>query len=454
MWGHACSGYAAAGTHFRELKTKGGSIGLGRFVSLKGHGSASTLSYKHDHLVLLQQEQELADHNTTRAAGHPEQPTERQLEPEQRKPKQTRLFLESDTGEEAEQCQAAPAGGHAPAAAQEHTTQRQGKAAKPGQAAKAQNQQPSKARKRPDERLQEVSLVDDDEDVPSTYNNMPSRRQQQPRHDGYADENAAPQEEDSQGGVQPAAQKAAKPKCQKHQQKKEMTAQVISPELDFDGSDAESDEYEPTQAKAAVKRAAQKAAQPKSPTWKSRHPQQGKQQGKAKQPGKAAKATTQEGQAKRPRGRPRKAPPQHEQQPKQARKRKAVNVTDGEDPNEEEGGKVAKPRKQNPGMLKAAALLPDVDDSEGQDLQVWLACLETSACWSSVSSLQTIGSRHPKTARDMHSDMARIHHILACISTAALELVHTITGSWLLQSTLVSTSLVEYQEASLFCAGS
>lgn len=326
------------------------------------------MNCKHDHLVLLQ-EQEVADHNTTGTAGHLEQPTDRQPECEHRKPKQRRLFLESETGEEAEQRQAAPNARHAPDAGQQPTTQRQGKATKPDQGVKAQNQQPSKARKRPEERLQDISLADDDEDVPSTYNNMPSRPQQQPRHDGYADENAAPEKEH----FHPAAQKAWKPKSQKRQQKKEMTAQVTSAELDFDASDDESDEYEPTQAKAAAKRAGQKALQPKSPRGTAWHPQQGKQQGKARQPGKTGKHPAEEGQAKRPRGRPRKAVPQQEQQPKQARKRKAV--TAGQDPNEEEGGKaVAKPKKQNVTMLKATAMPPDMDDSEGQTLQVWLAC--------------------------------------------------------------------------------
>lgn len=328
---------------------------------------------KHDQLLLLLQEQELADHNITGTAGHPEQPTGRQPEPEPRKPKQRRLFLESDNGEEAEQCQVAPTAKHAPDAVQQPTTQRQGKAAKPDQGRKAQNQQPSKVRKRPEERLQEITLADDDEDVPATYNNMPSRRQQQPRHDGYADENAAPQDEDSQGVNSAAqkAQKAEKPKSQKRQQKKGMTAQVTSEELEFDASDPESDEYEPTQAKAAAKRAGQKAIQPKSPRGKARHPQQGKQQGDAKQPGKAAKHAAEEGEAKRPRGRPRKAAPQQEQRPKQARKRKAVNVTDGEDPSKEEGGKaVAKPKKKDPSMHMTFALLPNVNESESQGQQV------------------------------------------------------------------------------------
>lgn len=329
------------------------------------------------------QDQEMTGQGVTGTAGYPRQPTARQPEPEQRKPKQRRLFLESDTGGDtggdagdARLSEAAPTVRHAPAAGQEPSIQQQGKVTKKGRGVRAQ---PSKARKRPDERLQEVPLADDEDDVPATYNNMPSRRQQHHRHENYADENAVPPKDDSQSAHR-AAHKAGKFTSQKRQQKEEIPAQVTSTELEFDVSDAESDEYEPTQAKAAAKRAGQKAIQAKSPTGNSRDPHQGKHQGHAKQAGKAAKQTTEEGQAKRPRGRPRKALPQQGQQPKPARKRKAVDATDKGVPDEDQGGKaIAKPRKQNAGRPKTVALPPVSEESEGQGMQVWV-CMVNSAC--------------------------------------------------------------------------
>lgn len=211
----------------------------------------------------------------------------------------------------------------------------------------------------------EETLADDD-DVPSTYNNMPPRRQQRPQHDNHADEDPAPREEDFQKTI-----KAKKNKMQKLQGKNEVSHQVAGAAQEFDVSDAESEEYEPTQAKAAARRAGQKAVLPKGPAGKSQRPQQDKQQGIAKPPRKAGKQSTEEGQAKRPRGRPRKAPPQQEQQPPPARKRKAVNAADEEDPDEDRNGKaVAKPKKGKASRLRKIALMPTTGEDEGQDTQV------------------------------------------------------------------------------------
>lgn len=212
----------------------------------------------------------------------------------------------------------------------------------------------------------EETLADDD-DVPSTYNNMPPRRQQHPQQDNCADEKAAPREEDFQ-----KAMKAKKNRGQKMQGKEEVPDQVAGAELEFDASDAESDEYEPTQAKAAAKRAGQKAVVPKGPAGKAQRPQQDKQQGSAKLPRKAAKHAADEGQAKRPRGRPRKAPPQQEHEPAPARKRKAVTAIDEEHPDEDQGGKaVAKPKKGKASRLRKIALMPDTGEAEGHHAQVW-----------------------------------------------------------------------------------
>lgn len=209
----------------------------------------------------------------------------------------------------------------------------------------------------------EETLADDD-DVPSTYNNMPPRRQQHPQQDNCADEKAAPREEDFQ-----KAMKAKKNRGQKMQGKEEVPDQVGGAELEFDASDAESDEYEPTQAKAAAKRAGQKAVVPKGPAGKPQRPQKDKQQSSAKPPRKAAKQSTEEGQAKRPRGRPRKAPPQQEQEPAPARKRKAV--TAGDEEHADEGAKaVAKPKKGKASRLRKIALMPDAGEAEGHDAQV------------------------------------------------------------------------------------
>lgn len=211
----------------------------------------------------------------------------------------------------------------------------------------------------------EETLADDD-DVPSTYTNMPPRRQQLSQHDNHADDDAAPREEDFQEAV-----KAKKNRSQKVQGKQAAPHQVASAELEFDASDAESDEYEPTQAKAAAKRAGQKAVVPKGPAGKPQRPHQDKQQGSAKLPRKAAKHFTEEGQAKRPRGRPRKAPPQQEQEPPPARKRKAVTAIDEEHPDEDQDGKaVAKPKKGKASRLRKIALMPNTGEAEDQDAQV------------------------------------------------------------------------------------
>ena len=287
-------------------------------------------------------------------------------QPGQRKPKQRRLFLNSGSGDESEPHQAAPAAKHARTPDQQPSGQQRGQTAKQSKAATAQYQQACRGRKRAEGNLVEESLADDD-DVPSTYNNMPSRHQQQPKHDDYADENAAPQEEDFR-----EAPKAGRNIGQKLLQKEEVPAHVIGADLEFDVSDAESDEYEPTQAKAAVKRTGHKALQPKGPTGKTQPSHQEKQQGNAKQPRKAVKHSTEEGQTKRPRGRPRKVPNQQEQQPTQARKREAVNAIDGEGPDKKHDGKaVAKPMKGKPSRLRKVALMPQPEEAEIQDAQVW-----------------------------------------------------------------------------------
>ena len=316
----------------------------------------------------LLQDQEAAVQDNADTERHPQQLMNNQPEPEQRKPKQRQLFLDPGSGDESEPCQAAPAAKHAPSDDRQPSRQQQGQTAKQSKAAKAP-EQASRGRKRADEKLVEESLADDD-DVPSTYNNMPSRRQQQAKHDDYADENAAPQKEDFH-----EAPKARGNKSQKLQQKKELPAQVSGAELEFDASDADSDEYEPTQAKAAAKRAGQKALQAKGPTGKTQRSHQDNQQGSAKQPRKAAKHPTEEGQTKRPRGRPRKAPTQKGQQPTQARKRKAANSTGNEEPDQEQDGRaVTKQKKGKASRLRKLALMPETEDSEGQDAQVWPKC--------------------------------------------------------------------------------
>lgn len=283
--------------------------------------------------------------------------------------------MDSGSGDESEPCLAAPTAKHAPDVGRQPIRQHKGNTAKQGEAAKGQDQQASRGRKRPEGMMVEETLADDD-DVPSTYNNMPPRRQQQPQHAIHADHNAAPWEEE--------ALKAKKRKSQKPQQKQEVPDQVAGAELEFDASDAESDEYEPTQAKAAAKRAGQKAVLLKGPAGKSQRPQQDHQKGDAKPPRKAAKHATEEGQAKRPRGRPRKAPPQQEQQPPPARKRKAVTAIGEEHPDEDPGGKaVAKPKKGKASRLRKIALMPDAGEAEGQDAQVGPKCCQTlhAAIW-------------------------------------------------------------------------
>ena len=315
------------------------------------------------------QDQEAAGQGNADRARHPQQLADKQPEPEQRKPKQRQLFQDPGSGDESEPCQAAPAAEHAPSDDRQPGRQQQSQTAKQGRAAKAQDQQASRGRKRAEGKLVEESLADDN-DVPSTYNNMPSRRQQRPKQDDYADENAAPQEEDFHEAL-----KARRNKSQKLQQKEEVPAKVSGAELEFDASDAESDEYEPTQAKAAAKRAVQKALQPKGRTGKTQRSHQHQQQGSAKQPRTAAKHSTEDGQTKRPRGRPRKAPTQKEQQPTQARKRKAVNAIDDEEPDQEQDGKaVAKPKKGKASRLRKLAMMPETEEPEGQDAQVWPIC--------------------------------------------------------------------------------
>ena len=302
-----------------------------------------------------------------------------QPEAGQQKPKQRQLFLVPGSGDEFEPCQAAPTAKHAPTSDQQPSQQQCDQTAQQSNDAKAQYQQASRGRRRAEAKMVEESLADDN-DVPCTYNNIPSRRQQQPQH--YADENAAPQEEGFH-----EAPKAARNKSQKLLQKEQVPTQVTGAGLEFDASDSESDEYEPTQAKAAAKRAGQKALQPKGLTRKTQHSHQEKRQGNATQPCKAAKHSTEEAPAKRPRGRPRKPPIQQEQQPVQARKRKTMNAIGTEDPDEEQDGRAeAKPKKRKPSRLRKIALMPESEEAEGQNAQVQI--VKHFACWQqSASSL-------------------------------------------------------------------
>ena len=334
---------------------------------------------EHDHCLLLQ-DQEAAGQGNTDIACQSQQLADNQPEPEQRKPKQRQHFLEPGSGDESEPHQAVPTAEQGLTADQQPSRLQQGQTAKQSKAAKARDQQASRGRKRADGKLVEESLPDDD-GVPSTYNNMPSRRQQQRKHDDYANENAAPQ-----AGEFHEQLKAGRNKSQKLQQKEEVPAQVTGADLEFDASDAQSDEYEPTQAKAAAKRAGQKALQPKGLTGKTQRSHQDKQQGNAKQPRKVAKHSTEEGQAKRPRGRPRKAPPQHEQQPMRARKRKDMNAFDEEDPDKEQDGKaVPKPKKGKTSRLQKVALMPETEEAVGQDAQVRLKiCLLAIGCLTAM----------------------------------------------------------------------
>lgn len=207
-----------------------------------------------------------------------------------------------------------------------------------------------------------------DDDVPATYNNMPLKRKHIARQ-ASDDEDAAEDEDDVQQHQAEAKQKKNRGQ---QQQKPE---QVMGQDLDFAASDAESDEYEPTQAKAAVKAAAKTAAdratRPKGPRGKPRQPKQGKQQGGARQPHKVAKAAVAEGPAKHPRGRPKKA--QQEQQPprQQPGKRKAAEVGSEEEESDEEPRAVAvEPKARGGGRLKRAALMPDATKSKDAPFQV------------------------------------------------------------------------------------
>jgi len=208
---------------------------------------------------------------------------------------------------------------------------------------------------------------------------MPLKHKQSSQQLGDGND-ASDEEADAQEVRQAAGQQQKKRGHQKQQ-----PAQAVGKDLDFAASDAESDEYEPTQAKAAAKAAAKKAAdkatQPKGAKGRPRQPKQEKQQGTSKQPHNAAKATAEEGPAKRPRGRPTKAR-QEQQLRQQASKRKAAEVADEEDEESDEEvlpiKAAAKPKAKQGGRLKRAALMSEVsEDAPFQEKMYSRPCINS-----------------------------------------------------------------------------
>ena len=293
-----------------------------------------------------------------------EQDDSRQSKPKQAKHRQRRLFLQATSEDETEPVRVPVTAEHASVPAEKSAKQQQIAAPK-----QQQKQQPAKGQGQQARRARQASVREgkgeevEDDDVPATYNNMPLKHKQSSQQVSD-DVDASDKEADAQEVLQRAGQQKEKGEKQKQQ-----PAQVVGKDLDFAASDAESDEYEPTQAKAAAKaaakKAADKAAQPKGAKGRSRQPKQEKQQGASKQPHNAAKATAEEGPAKRPRGRPRKAP--QEQQPRQqASKRKAAEVTHEEEEKFDEEvlpiKAAAKPRAKQGGRLKRAALMSEANE--------------------------------------------------------------------------------------------
>ena len=296
-----------------------------------------------------------------------QQQTDREPAPEQHKPRQRRLFLEDDSEGESDSVQAAATGKHDSANRQKSRKQQQAEKAVQGRALEMQAQQPGRGRHRHFE-----EALEDSNAVPSTYNNMPLRQKQHPMHDGYANQNFVP--EDEEASLVAAEQEKAK--SRKQVQQKKNAAQVTGAELEFDASDTESDDYEPTQvktaAKATARRAAQKPGQAKGPQGKPQRPHQDKQQGSARQACKAARNAADEGHVKRPRGRPRKALPEQEQQPRQGGKRKAAAALDEEEePTDQKHSKATVKAKAGKGdRLKKIALLPAPTEAEDQGAEV------------------------------------------------------------------------------------
>ena len=297
----------------------------------------------------------------------------RQVQPQQARPKQRKLFLEAVSEDEAE-----------PVTATGTAKQQQAAAAAAKQQASSKAQGQHLKRGTQAQEMEESDAEADDDDVPATYNNIPLKQKQSSRQvsevnpSGDAEEDVqdtTKQKDSKEHGqqVQKQKQKLKQQQQQQQQQQQLQAAQVLGNDLEFAASDAESDEYEPTQAKAAARAAARKvtvkAAQPKGPKARSRQPKQDKQQGGSKQPRKAAKATDGEGPAKRPRGRPRKA--QQEQQPRQQQnKRKVADMTDAEESDEEPRQAAAKHQAKGSGQFKTAPSVPQEVDDEHEAFQV------------------------------------------------------------------------------------
>ena len=323
-------------------------------------GMVLFLCPRHDLFWMLFQalEPTAVDHANT---GYLQQQTDRQPAPEQQRPKQCRLFLEDDSEGESDSAQAIITGKR-----QKYSKQQQAKTAKQGKSSEMQGQQPGRGRQGLDE-----EALEDSNDVPSTYNNMPLIQKQHPMHDGYANQNFVPEDKDASPV---AAAKQQKPKGIKQLPRKQDAAQVIVAELEFDTSDTESDDYEPTQMKAAAKatarRAAQQAAQAKG-LKKPQRPNQDKLQGNARHPCKTARNAADEGHVKRPRGRPRKALPKQEQQPRQCSKRKAATTLDEEEAADQNYSEATvKPKAGKGDRLKKIALMPAAAEAEDQGAEV------------------------------------------------------------------------------------
>ena len=284
-------------------------------------------------------------------------------EPEQHHPRQQRLSLQCNSQHSAEHVEAAAPRTHVTAAA-EQLVPRQAKNTKQERLLQPQSQQPKP--KRGSRHQEEVSLESDGDDVPSTYNNMPARQKQHPLHNGFPNQNFAPEEEDA------VEAKDKKPTgARQVQQKNKGTAQNMCTELEFELSDAESDEYEPTQAKAAAKAAARRPADraPAAKRTKGK-PQDAVQEAASKAAPKTAKGAAEEGNAKRPRGRPRKGAPQRELQAK-ANRRKAAETLDEEAHDDRRDCKATgRVKAHNGGRLQKVALKPATEEAEEQDAEV------------------------------------------------------------------------------------
>ena len=297
------------------------------------------------------------------------QDNSKQLKPEQPKQRQRRLFLQATSEDESESVRVPIIAKHASVPVQNPAKQRQAAVPKQQQ---QQQQQPAKVQGQQAQRARPVSVHEDtaqeveDDDVPATYNNMPVKHKQSSQQASDGDD-ASHEEADAQEVRQASSQQKKKRGHQKQQ-----PAQVVGKDLDFAASDAESDEYEPTQAKAAAKaaakKAADKAAQPQGAKGKPRQPKHKKQQGTSKQPHNVAEAIAAEGPAKRPRGRPRKAP-QEQQLRQQASKRKAAEDEEEEVSDEEVLPIKAavikaavKPKAKQGGRLKRAALMSEANE--------------------------------------------------------------------------------------------